>query len=108
MGGKALGKDLPIEKANDIVHGVWANSHIRSPKQYLALPITSLGNTVGSNRRRRCQQKEKAGQQDKARSLVSVKLLDTIDEPRKLHHLTRQQLIQLKVGELSEQIIETG
>ncbi|NLY53010.1 MAG: 1-deoxy-D-xylulose-5-phosphate synthase [Firmicutes bacterium] len=35
-----------------------------------------------------------------------MKLLDTIDEPRKLHHLTRQQLIQL-CGELREQIIET-
>ncbi len=35
-----------------------------------------------------------------------MKLLDTIDEPRKLHQLSRQQLIQL-CGELREQIIET-
>jgi len=35
-----------------------------------------------------------------------VKLLDTIDDPKQLHHLSRQQLIQL-CGELRERIIET-
>ena len=37
---------------------------------------------------------------------MSVKLLDTIDGPGKLHHLTRKQLTQL-CGELRARIIET-
>ncbi|NLY53011.1 MAG: hypothetical protein GX063_08955 [Firmicutes bacterium] len=57
VGGKALGKDFAIEKANDIVYGVGKFLYVL--ETVFGLPITSLGNTVGSNRRRRAANKRK-------------------------------------------------
>jgi CBS domain containing-hemolysin-like protein len=50
VGGKAFGKQLAIQKANDIVH--WVGKVIYGLETVTGLRITSLGNTVGTNRKR--------------------------------------------------------
>ena len=50
VGGKAFGKDIAISKAGDIVHG--AGKVIYAWETITGLRITSLGNTVGSGRKR--------------------------------------------------------
>ena len=87
---------MAIEKANDIVYLVGKFIYVLEECQASGLPVWgTLSAATGSG----LSIEEEAGHQDKARSLVSVKLLDTIDGPGKLHHLTRKQLTQL-CGEL--------
>ncbi len=57
VGGKALGKDFAIQKANDIVYGVGKFLYVL--ETVFGLQITSFGNTVGSNRRHRAANKRK-------------------------------------------------
>ncbi|NLY30676.1 MAG: hypothetical protein GX047_08630 [Firmicutes bacterium] len=57
VGGKALGKDFAIQKANDIVYGVGKFLYVL--ETVFGLQITSFGNTVGSNRRRPAANKRK-------------------------------------------------
>ncbi len=63
VGGKALGKDVAIEKANDIVYLV--GKFIYVLERVSGLRITSLGNTVGSNRKRAVNRKKKRGTRTK-------------------------------------------
>jgi hypothetical protein len=57
VGGKALGKDFAIQRANDIVYGVGRFLYV--VETVFGLQITSFGNTVGSNRRHRAANKRK-------------------------------------------------
>ena len=50
VGGKAFGKQLAIQKSNDIVH--WVGKVIYGLETVTGLKITSLGNTVGTSRKR--------------------------------------------------------
>lgn len=50
VGGKALGKNIAIQKANDIVY--WVGKVIYGWEAITSLRLTDLGNTVGTNRKR--------------------------------------------------------
>lgn len=56
VGGKALGKNLAIQKANDIVY--WVGKIIYGWERITGLRVTSLGNTVGTNRKRGAEKRQ--------------------------------------------------
>ncbi|NMB45608.1 MAG: hypothetical protein GX998_04270 [Firmicutes bacterium] len=51
VGGKAFGKQLAIQRANDLVH--WVGKVIYAWETVSGLRITNLGNAVGASKKRR-------------------------------------------------------